>query len=192
MAVERLVRLPCVIYRSAFSSERQFQIRSSQAEYVSTAPVEYFWADREHRLAADEPRQRGNSVPGFVDARILSQRDNGTLLLSVPSGDVLEVDAAMVVEYPQETAAHVISFVNAKSTRARTGVIVHFTAPTIHANWQGKIVLDIANHGPFHFVLEENDVIAQLTVAMISSPPDERLKKGSSLTAGQGHATGAP
>ncbi len=62
----------------------------------------------------------------------------------------------------------------------------------IHAGWQGKIVLEIANHGPFHFVLQENDVIAQLTVAMISSPPDVTLKKGVSLTAGQTHATGAP
>ncbi len=88
------------------------------------------------------------------------------------------------------TNPNLISFVNAKSTRARTGVVVHFTAPTIHANWQGKIVLEIANHGPFHFILEENAVIAQLTVATISSPPDVTLKKGPSLTAGQRHATG--
>lgn len=64
-----------------------------------------------------------------------------------------------------------ICFVDGKSTRARTGILVHMTAPTIHAGWQGNIVLEIANLGPFHFVLQENDVIAQLTVALISSPP---------------------
>ncbi len=80
----------------------------------------------------------------------------------------------------------------AQAGSARTGIIVHFTAPTIHTSWQGKIVPEIANHGPFHFVLEENAVIAQLTVATISSPPDMILKKGPSLTAGQSHASGEP
>jgi dCTP deaminase len=64
-----------------------------------------------------------------------------------------------------------IAFVNAKSTRARAGLVVHLTAPTIHAGWNGKITLEIANLGDFHFVLEEK-VIAQLTVATISSPPE--------------------
>lgn len=83
-----------------------------------------------------------------------------------------------------------ICFVNAKSTRARTGLIVHLTAPTIHSGWQGKITLEIANLGPFHFVLAENDVIAQLTVARISSSPDLELKRNPSQTAGRTHVTG--
>jgi deoxycytidine triphosphate deaminase len=85
-----------------------------------------------------------------------------------------------------------ICFVNAKSTRARTGIIVHFTAPTIHAGWEGKITLEIANFGPFHLVLQENDVIAQLTVATISSAPDLTLKVGRSMTAQQVDVTGKP
>jgi dCTP deaminase len=84
-----------------------------------------------------------------------------------------------------------ICYVNAKSTRARTGIIVHFTAPTIHAGWEGNITLEIANHGPFHFILEENDVIAQLTVAHISSTPDPDIRRGASQTAGQRHPSGA-
>jgi dCTP deaminase len=84
-----------------------------------------------------------------------------------------------------------IAFVNAKSTRARVGLLVHLTAPTIHAGWNGKITLEITNLGPFHFVLEENDVIAQLTVAAISSPPDLTLKQRGSQTAGQSHVTGS-
>jgi deoxycytidine triphosphate deaminase len=83
-----------------------------------------------------------------------------------------------------------ICFVDGKSTRARTGILVHLTAPTIHAGWSGKIVLEISNLGPFHFVLRENDVIAQLTVATISNPPDLSLKKGESATAGQSSVHG--
>jgi dCTP deaminase len=81
-----------------------------------------------------------------------------------------------------------VCFVNAKSTRARTGIIVHFTAPTIHAGWSGKIVLEIANLGPFDIVLRENDVIAQLPVATVSSPPDLALKRAPSQTDQQTHA----
>ncbi len=78
-----------------------------------------------------------------------------------------------------------ISFVNAKSTKARTGLLVHFTAPTIHAGWEGNITLEIANLGPFVFVLKPGDAIAQLTVATISSRPDPSLKKQKSATYGQ-------
>lgn len=85
-----------------------------------------------------------------------------------------------------------ICFVNAKSTRARTGLLVHFTAPTIHAGWEGNVTLEISNLGPFTFVLKEGDPLAQLTVAMISSAPDLSLKVGRSLTQGQVDPTGAP
>jgi len=91
-----------------------------------------------------------------------------------------------------KTNPNLICFVNAKSTKARTGIIVHFTAPTIHAGWEGYICLEIANMGPFHFVLEPGDAIAQLTVVMISSPPDLSLKKSKSQTAGQTKVSGPP
>ena len=86
--------------------------------------------------------------------------------------------------------AGLICFVEGKSTKARTGILVHMTAPTIHAGWQGKITLEIANLGPFVFVLQENDVIAQLTVACVSSPPELELKKSMSATEGQAHVAG--
>jgi hypothetical protein len=45
--------------------------------------------------------------------------------------------------------------------------------------------------GPFHFVLKANDVIAQITVAMISSIPSETMKKMGSVTYRQTQVTGA-
>jgi dCTP deaminase len=71
--------------------------------------------------------------------------------------------------------AKLISFVNGKSSRARAGIVVHLTAPTIHSTWVGKITLEIANVGPFDLVLQEDDVIAQLTVAKITSIPDRSM-----------------
>jgi dCTP deaminase len=83
-----------------------------------------------------------------------------------------------------------ICFVDAKSTRARTGIMVHFTAPTIHAGWNGNVVLEITNLGPFDLVLCPDDAIAQLTVALITSVPDLSLKKSKSATQGQTSAAG--
>src|SRR5262245_14051187 len=94
-----------------------------------------------------------------------------------------------VVGTPNE-GAQLICFVDGKSTKARTGILVHFTAPTIHAGWHGNIVLEIANLGPFTFVLQEDDVISQLTVATISSVPEKTQEKAGSQTMGQVNVKG--
>lgn len=83
-----------------------------------------------------------------------------------------------------------ICFVYGKSTKARTGIIVHLTAPTIHCGWSGKVVLEIANLGPLTFVLQEDDVIAQLTVAMVSSIPQQSHRQAGSSTLNQINVTG--
>ncbi len=81
-----------------------------------------------------------------------------------------------------EEGANLICFIDGKSTKARTGLLVHLTAPTIHASWSGKVTLEIANLGPFEFVLEEDDVIAQITVAMVTSIPAQNMKQAGSVT----------
>jgi dCTP deaminase len=88
-----------------------------------------------------------------------------------------------------EERANLIAFIDGKSTRARTGILVHLTAPTIHATWTGNITLEIANVGPFHFVLQEGDAIAQIVVSTISSIPAETMKAGS-ITYRQTQASG--
>ena len=90
-----------------------------------------------------------------------------------------------------EEGAGLICFIDGKSTRARTGLLVHLTAPTIHAAWSGKVTLEIANLGPFDFVLCENDVIAQITVAGISSIPDKSMKAATAIFPGQAHVSGS-
>jgi dCTP deaminase len=83
-----------------------------------------------------------------------------------------------------EANADVICFVDGKSTKARTGMIVHLTAPTIHSTWTGNVTLEIVNLGPFDLVFKEGDAVAQLTVARITSPPDKGVS-GTSATYGQ-------
>jgi deoxycytidine triphosphate deaminase len=101
---------------------------------------------------------------------------------------VIDLDSPAAAQRHPE----LICFVNAKSSQARAGILVHFTAPTIHAGWSGKITLEVTNLGPFDFVFRENDTLAQLTVATISGAPDLSLKKTKSKTQAQVDPSGAP
>jgi dCTP deaminase len=88
-----------------------------------------------------------------------------------------------------EIDPRLICFIDGKSTRARTGLVVHMTAPTIHAGWWGQVTLEIANLGPLTLALREGDAIAQIVVAAITSPP---LKKKSTqgIAIGQRNVAG--
>lgn len=114
--------------------------------------------------------------PPPTDASQLVFRRGGQII--VKPGGFLLWQTKEWVGTPEEGAT-LISFVDGKSTRARTGILVHLTAPTIHSSWAGNITLEIANVGPFHFVLQEGDSIAQIVVATISSTPAETMKVGS-------------
>ena len=61
--------------------------------------------------------------------------------------------------------------VEGKSSIARCGILVHFTAPTIHAGFEGPITLEIINLGPFEFLLTPNMAICQLIVEEVKGTP---------------------
>jgi dCTP deaminase len=96
-----------------------------------------------------------------------------------------------VVGTPDEDA-DLICFINGKSTRARTGLVVHLAAPTIHTSWSGNVTLEMVNLGPLHIVLQEGDVVAQLTVASVTSIPRRSMVESGSVTFGQSNVGGAP
>jgi dCTP deaminase len=93
-----------------------------------------------------------------------------------------------VVGTPEEDP-RLICFINGKSSIARMGLLVHMTAPTIHAGWWGNVVLEISNLGPFTLELREGDAIAQIVVAALSSPPKKR-KRVKGVPIGQSEASG--
>lgn len=84
-----------------------------------------------------------------------------------------------------------ICFIDGKSTRARTGLVVHLTAPTIHAGWSGNITLEMTNCGPLDLVLHTGDAVAQLTVAKITQPPALNVKLYEGATHSQTSVHGA-
>jgi dCTP deaminase len=119
------------------------------------------------------------SPPDFDETSIELVQKRLKQVVVRPGGFVLWTTKERVGT-PSENAG-LICFVDGKSTKARAGILVHLTAPTIHSTWAGKITLEIANLGPFDLVLQEDDVIAQIVVARITTAP-ERGMKGISAT----------
>ncbi|MEQ1947252.1 MAG: dCTP deaminase [Bryobacteraceae bacterium] len=62
--------------------------------------------------------------------------------------------------------------VEGRSSLARLGIVVHLTAPTIHAGFGGKITLEMINFSPFYLRMVPNKTrICQLIVEMLESDP---------------------
>ena len=62
--------------------------------------------------------------------------------------------------------------IEGKSSRARFGLLVHFTAPTVHPDFSGKLTLEIINLGPAKINLYPGMKIAQLIVEEVRGIPD--------------------
>jgi dCTP deaminase len=123
-------------------------------------------------------------VPGDRDLNVF--RDGNVVYLR-PYGFFLW-QTQEIVGTPEENPRY-ICFVDGKSTKARTGLVVHMTAPTVHAGWYGQVTLEISNLGPFLLALEPGDEIAQVIVSRLSSPPRGR-KKAKGVNIGQQAVSG--
>jgi dCTP deaminase len=69
------------------------------------------------------------------------------------------------VELPVDKGTpHLAARIEGKSSRARCGLMVHFTSPTVHPGWAGPLTLEIINLGPQTILLRPGMHIAQLIV----------------------------
>jgi dCTP deaminase len=83
------------------------------------------------------------------------------------------------VELPRQS--RIAARVEGRSTLARLGLIVHLTAPTIHAGFSGYITLEMFNLGPYSVRLSPGIAICQLVFERL-----RRVPKGPVRTAFQG------
>ncbi len=76
------------------------------------------------------------------------------------------------VNFPIESGKMCYSArVEGRSSLARFGILVHFTAPTIHAGFEGNIALEIINLGPSPFLLFPQMKICQLIIEEVRGTP---------------------
>ena len=147
---------------------------------LSIARMTYATISRQYLI--EPPREAD------IDAKDLVFRRENAIILR-PYGFVVW-QTKEVAGTPIENPKY-ICFIDGKSTRSRTGLIVHLTAPTIHAGWSGNITLEMTNCGPLDLVLHVGDAIAQLTVARITQRPELDVKLYESATHGQTSVHGA-
>ncbi len=63
--------------------------------------------------------------------------------------------------------------VEGRSSYARLGLVVHMTAPTIHAGFSGHIVLEMMNFGPFPLKIDPHKtLLCQLIFEELGDAPD--------------------
>lgn len=63
--------------------------------------------------------------------------------------------------------------IEGKSSRARLGLLIHFTAPTVHPGWDGPLTLEMINLGASDIVLIPGMAIAQLIIEEVRGIPIE-------------------
>ena len=69
------------------------------------------------------------------------------------------------IELPVDKGVpHLAARIEGKSSRARCGLMVHFTAPTVHPGWVGPLTLEMINLGPQTIILRPGMAIAQLII----------------------------
>ena len=75
------------------------------------------------------------------------------------------------VNFPINDAVCYSARVEGRSSLARCGILIHFTAPTIHAGFHGPITLEIINLGSLDFLLTPEMSICQLIIEEVKGKP---------------------
>jgi dCTP deaminase len=81
--------------------------------------------------------------------------------------------------------------VEGRSSIARCGLLMHFTAPTIHAGFEGTITLEIINLGPADFLLTPEMYVCQLILERVDGSPVDAPNQFKGQRSPEGPATAA-
>lgn len=105
---------------------------------------------------------------------------------TVPQGQVFTLEPRQfvlsqtleTVEFPiKEGSVPLAARVEGRSSWARCGLLVHFTAPTIHAGFKGPIILEICNLGPATISLRPGVNVCQLIIEEVQDLPFRNLSQ---------------
>ena len=101
MRQTHLIAISCKISQGVVPDERAFEVAlSGNSIHSGVAPVYYFWNQEGERLSANEPPD-DQEMRGKIAARLLD-RQNGTALVSIPDGAVVQVQADSITPRPSE------------------------------------------------------------------------------------------
>jgi dCTP deaminase len=116
--------------------------------------AEQSFADTANKFAIDAPRESDGCIllPPFAE-------EPTVLLCSTRERIHLKKESALCAR------------VEGRSSLARIGLAVHLTAPTIHAGFNGRITLEVVNHGRFYLRFVPNKtMICQFIIERLETP----------------------
>lgn len=92
---------------------------------------------------------------------------------SLPPNKLVLSKTLETVDFPLLNASSTCysARVEGKSSLARCGILVHFTAPTIHAGFRGSITLEIINLGVHNLLLIPGMYVCQLIIEEVKGVP---------------------
>jgi dCTP deaminase len=116
---------------------------------------------------------RQGGIANFLKAHSELVRIREDQPFSLKPGKLILANTLEKVSFPIHHAGNLCysARVEGKSSQARCGVMIHLTAPTIHANFTGKITLEIVNLGTIKFLLFPYMYICQLIIEEIQGCP---------------------
>ena len=101
MRQNRLIAIPCRIFQGVVPDERAFEVTLADGSlHSSVAPVHYFWNQDSERLGPNEP-SGDQEISGKIAGRLLDRR-NGTALVAIPDGSVVQIQSDSITERPTE------------------------------------------------------------------------------------------
>ncbi|MGH6849201.1 MAG: dCTP deaminase [Methylocella sp.] len=114
------------------------------------------------------------SVDNFNAEKILKEL---TYLENIPLDGYILKQNTLVLAYSKEyidlrPCPKFAARVEGKSSLSRIGLSVHITAPTIHSGFDGRIRLEIVNHGHLPIKLKSGMRICQLIFEQTLGTPD--------------------
>jgi dCTP deaminase len=133
---------------------------------------ELAWLKPDMPIAIDLRRGAFNSL--FAGNCVRKTLENEEVFVLKPGQLVLGRTHEFVGLPIRETGPWLAARVEGRSSYARCGLLVHFTAPTIHAGFGGTITLEIMNFGPYSLSLSPGTPICQLIVEQVSGKPFRR------------------
>ena len=114
-----------------------------------------------------------SSVP-YIDVRNANSRRFMQRVTGIKKGDPLILQAKeFVLATTAETVAladDIMARLEGRSSLGRLGIIVHATAGVIDPGWEGRIVLELANHNVLPIAIYPDMRICSLTFEQLSGP----------------------
>jgi dCTP deaminase len=119
---------------------------------------------------------------GNVADLIAQNSEKRTLIPNQPyrleTGNFILAQTLETIKLPIDKGPpYLAARIEGKSSRARCGLLVHFTAPTVHPEWEGQLTLEIMNLGKTPFLLHSGMAIAQLIIEQVHGALQSNLSQ---------------